>query len=272
MTFYKPYLLVMLLFISNCMLAQQNNDICYIMLVSGDVSSGNNYLEKGDTVSLNRLSSLSFSNKAYLTLYNKQFGTFKFTQTLTNKLKKESFNYSDFFSEIIGINNDKIPLSSRGDCECFNFSCFYSNSLINNKILLIDEIIFKSERRILTDYFVQFTDRGITYNRFLKNINEAYVISKDLFKLNDSSLFSFDTTAYLCARYQVNGNNQFEIICDLDFSIVRVADIESLYKTYNQILSGMDKKQVYEEFINAVYKTYGKPNLCQVNKIIGYED
>ena len=252
-----------------------HQNICYVTFVNGNIyKNGMTRLIKKDTLSLVDLSKLKFENQsAFLAIYNSDYGSIKINQEQSKRLQKHSESMVDYLAELLEIKGLNIPLSSRGDCNCVNpQSCFFADSLINDKVLLIDSLTFQTDAtRGMPEgamYFVQFKTGGKTYSQKLSSQNGRVILSKQNFIYGDTLLFDFATPATIALLKTVDGKKFTESICKVKFSFVDSDEIYNYYLNLSEAMKGTSAIDVYNEFYESVYYLFGKPDICRLNRII----
>lgn len=272
----KKYLLpfILLLCVKGYNQSTQGS-ICYVTFVNGNIyKDGMTRLIKKDTLSLVSMGKLKFENpSAFLAVYNSEYGSIKINQEKSNHLQKHSESMADYVAELLEIKGLNIPLSSRGDCNCINpQSCFFTDSLINDKVLLIDSLTFQTDASEGNTegamYFVQFKTGGKTYSQKLLLQNGKVIISKHNFIYCDTLRFDFATPALIGLLKTVNGIKHSETICKVKFSIVDSDEIYNYYLSLSEAMKGKSSIELYNEFYKSVYSIFGKPDKCRLNRII----
>lgn len=249
--------------------------ICYVTFVSGNIYTAKYAkLAKKDTLSLLSLGNLKFENPtAFLALYNPDYGSVKINQAQSKRLQKHSESMVDFVQELLEIKGKNIPLYSRGDCNCINpQSCFFTDTLINDKVLLLDSLTFQTDDAVIKSegamYFVQFKTEGKTYSQKLAFVNGIVTITKQNFIYKDTLLFNFETPATIGLLKTIEGVKHTESIAKVKFSFVYPDALLNYYQNLTEAMKGASQIDIYNEFCESVYSLFGKPDTCRLNKLI----
>jgi hypothetical protein len=253
----------------------QLDGVCYVTSVKGDVREDDQKIKAGDTLSYQRIKNLvSNSKKGLVTFYHPTAGSFRvYTSNLHTETHREGA--IDFAAELLKMKGKSVPLSSRGTCDCaFLRDCLYTDSGINQALLLTDTISFPREEDVADSlfYFLQLkTATGIISNRLRSNKENIMITQYDL-NFNGYNYGDSDSEIILGKCKFLNGKKTFVMVSSLRFTVASPSFLISYYQALQNAMKNYPAKDVFEIYYRDIYLYYGKPAACQLKKIIGYTD
>jgi hypothetical protein len=273
----KEILIILLTIICLTVYSQpKQKEVCHVTHCSGIIrKQGNIILKINDTIALSNLCSLKFETKeAYVAIFSYTYGCIKIGEKEAIRLYPYKNNLSGLVAELLSIKGTTVPLYSRGDCKCLNLnSCFSTDALLNNKVLVFDSVMFQIDPAICPGnencrYFIQFFANQKKFSRILKMENGIVTIKKSDFFYNDSIYFDFETPASIGIIKSSKGKNQVQAVCDVRFNFCDSKEVYNYFFVLQNLMRGYSPGDIYDEFTRSVYSIYGKPDLCSLNKLI----
>jgi hypothetical protein len=247
------------------------NSIGYVTYVKGEVRKSNDsVINSGDTIKLKSIKGLKYVTQgSMVAYYHPSIGNLRLSSVaMAGHDSQESFG--EFLAHLFKIKEKRIPLASRGDCVCASpASCFYVDTSINDKILIIDSLSFLPDPSL---YEVERAYYFLQYNKEVKRlrINNGYVqITPQDLMFKDSAINEGETPSLKLCMYKLNfGIASAQFITYVKFKISCTNEIKEYYKTLQKALNPDDTKELYDIFCSGVYSIWGKPNECQMNHIV----
>ena len=264
----------------------QDNSICNITFVKGDVRKNwGKKINSGDTLKFKDIQTLNFiSDGSLVNLYHPILGSFRLNKNeMIGADAHESF--LTFLTHLLKIKEKKISLSSRGECQCMSAqSCFYTDTAINNKILLLDSLTFAADQSIYESeaayYFLQckrdgkfiIKDKKIVTNKLKINDGIVSINRPDVIFL-DSSMYNPDTDDLILGLFQLkDGQRMTSLVVNLKIELANAEELLKYYSILQNAMDGKDTREVFEIFCQDVYLYFGKPNLCVIKNLINYSN
>ena len=242
-------------------------EVCHVTHINGIIRKpGNLIIAKNDTVLLANLGKLKFETKdAFVAIFSFTYGCVKIGQNEALRLNTHKDNFLILAAELMEIKGTTVPLYSRGDCKCLNpNSCFTTDTLLNNKVLAFDSIMFHIDPAISNEiencvYFTQFV---VGQKKFTK-----YLTMKNSILITAASLLLFT----ISCKKDTDGNKGkqlIDVVSKVRFNFCEAKDVYDYYLVLQNLMRGYSTPEIYNEFTRSVYSIYGKPDLCCLNKLI----
>ncbi len=265
------YLVFFLIFLSSAYSQEQPNT-CFVLFVKGEIKKPSGLkLIQGDTVSSVDLASLSFETPgAKANLFENSVGTFQIMKGQIISSSKKGEKFFAFLSHLLKIKGHPVSLSSRGDCNCVTpQACFIPDTNLNDKVLLIDELSFRADdaavKAEMATYYINYNGKK---NLLKINDGSVHIRIPDLV-FKDTAFNNGETPDLIIGLYLKNGSGTFnDLIAKLKFNIVPDSVLSTYYKTLRFASGESDLIKLKQAFVNDVYLYFGKPNECQIDKII----
>ena len=262
-----------LLLVSNfiCFGQTNENSVCFVLNVKGDIWKPiDTKLKTGDTLLFKNISTLFFGdNSSSITIFEPTLGSFKIGKNeMIEREKHESL--LDFIRHLFKIKGKQIPLSSRGECSCITASsCFYTDSVINKKNLLVDSLMFE------IDNFLFESEIGFYYLQFKKekkrlriNNGVVYITPEDL-QFKDETFKIDESPEVILGIYRLrNGEGVSTLVTKIRFYVESADILREYYKALKTAMRGSNLKEIFDVFSADVYMYFGKPSVCLIEKII----
>lgn len=249
----------------------QDNDVCFVLYVKGEVkkSSGISVV-KNDTILFKDIPNLDYKTEnCCVNIFHPTLGTFQLTKSAIIK-SQEHKSFIDFLLHLLKTKGNKISLSSRGSCVCLTpRACFYSDTAVNDKILLVDSLSFEADEILLSAekgfYFLQYKNRS----KKLRIIDGNVILSPSDFVFKDTSFSEGETPEMAIGLYvSKDGTASFNLVANVKFNLVPDSVLTIYYQSLKTAMNEPDLKKVYDSFSQDVYLYFGKPTECQLEKII----
>ena len=264
---------ILFFFICSDALSQiDDNAICHVFNVKGEIRKPNDsIIAAGDTLLFKGVKNLKFiSNGSMITLYERKEGSFRISKAeFENRTEHESIGH--FILHFLKIKGRKVPLSSRGDCTCLTpKSCFDTDTLINDKNLLVDSLSFAADESL------EKADKGFYFIRYGKRPGKPLLVINGYIRLTindfifkDTSFIVGETPEFTIGLYTLNNETAItKLVANVKFNIVSEVELSSYYKALKAAMKDTDFRDVEDVFRQDVYQFFGKPTDCQIKKII----
>lgn len=265
----KNFLLI-LVALGTCIILSAQTNNWHVVNLTGKVSLNGYELHFGDSISISQIKHVILLNDASaITLCHPDSGVVRYNLEAFEKFTaaESERGFSDALADLLGFKYNYQELKSRGDCKCINpLDCLLPNSEISEWTILSQPIEFSSHTIGKGVFFVQFENEGETFNKFLEQKAENVSIDKDVFLLNDSTYFNFETPAFIGFISDKNASSSPEVICSVKFNILNEEQIEKHLLLNKQVLQGLPQDRIQEEIMYSLYASFGKPNWCYVEK------
>lgn len=244
------------------------DEVCHILYVQGNVWRNNNQLQSSDTISFKHLEKLRFDKGSFLTIFNSNVGTIKLTESNCSTLKYENNNFADFVKSLAGIKGERVSLYSRGECTCVGIEpCFFNDKNISSNILLFSEFSFEPTADVQKIYFIQFENNGKLVNEYLETRGKKQVIKKEMFLKHTDYQNLKQVQVTLGSYYVANDKKIFESLSEFIVLIYDENEIKQYLKSLVKVNQGMSRDLILDEFYYGVYRTFGKPDKCEIERL-----
>jgi hypothetical protein len=249
----------------------EENSIVYVTYVKGEVRKPNDsVINSGDTIKLKSVKGLKYITPgSMVAYYHPLIGNLRLSSVaMAGHGNHESFG--EFLAHLFKIKEKRIPLASRGDCVCASpASCFYVDTSVNDKILILDSLSFLPDPSL---YEVEKAYYFLQYNKETKRlrINNGYVqITPQDLLFKDYIMNEGETPTLKLCLYKLNfGISSAHFISNVKFKVSSTNEIKEYYRTLQKALNPDDSKEFYDIFCSGVYAIWGKPNECQINRLV----
>jgi hypothetical protein len=251
--------------------SQQASSACWVLYVKGEIKKpAGQKLMQGDTVSLIDLPSLKFETiGAVVNFYETSAGSFRMTaDEIIAPKGHESFFI--FLKHLLKIKGQPVSLSSRGECNCLTpYSCFFTDTSLNDKVLLCDKLTFKADDLLQKEkqafYFLQYNRQ----KRKLRVVDNYVQLSRSDFVFKDTSFTEGETPLFTIGLYINDGTMEHsDLVANVKFNIVADTVLMNYYKALQQATNETDLLKLKGAFVSDVYLYFGKPMECVIDKII----
>lgn len=257
----------------------QDNMLCFITSLKGNIKTSNNAVIKvGDMIPLSELKKLSFSGiNDTIKFFSKNGNGTAYANTVSSNDTKESF--VAFAKDILKINAQSIALSSRGNgCECpLLDQCIATNHSINDKLLIVDTLFLPANSDLnLYDsccyLLVWKTSHGTFINK-LKMLNGFVFLTKDDLVFNGRYYNENGNETLTLAIYKnFQGNKFINFISNIKPNPVPRSILQGYYETLLKVMRGHTQEEIYQTYYRNIYASLGKPDECSLKKLINYKD
>lgn len=272
------FLIFSLLNITMVLSQAPDGAVCYVAAVKGEIRmTEDKIIMTGDKISISDIPALKYiSDGSQLILFNSTYGSFRLpAKELPVTGAKESL--INFLAHLLKIKGRPVSLSSRGGCECAApQGCFFTDTTLNDKVLMVDSLSFIADELLSAAktgfYFLQYNmkDRKPLRKKLKIENGVVYITPKDL--IFEDSIFKEGETAELVLGLYIKEEEgeSSNLVAHVKFKTVPATILQDYYTALKTAMQGSAPEEIYDEFCRGVYILFGKPNECQLKRIIDY--
>jgi hypothetical protein len=253
----------------------QNNPICVITSVKGDVRRANQVpIRTEDTIALNSIRSLRNYGMEYgmVTFYNSEKKSSGRLYVRGAKVPQEQDGLFEFVDDVLVAKSKTFPSGYRGECSCLLIEkCLETDPDINDKLLVFDSLSFPAKSNINADscfYFLQWKNKG----RLSLSNGDVILTGDDLYF--NGNYYNENGDGNLSLGYcRITGRQRtYDMICSLKINLMAGSTLVEYFTALRKAMQGSELKDVYETYYKDLYVFFGKPDQCRLKKLIKYSN
>ena len=275
------FLLSILIAVPSLVACAQNNEICIITSIKGDVRRSNQKpVRVQDTISLNSIMDLKYYGHVPGLIYfydNQKKSSARYHVKSALSISQDP-SYFEFVNDILTAKAKTFPYGSRGACTCVIIEeCLSTDPEINQKILIFDTLSFPVESNIQNAdsffYFLQWKNDGKIFNNRLHEFQGDIILTSGDLAFNGKYYNeSGDELLTLGFCKILNGEKKFRVISKVNISLVSSDFLKEYYEALQKGMEGVSSNEIYDAYYKDIYVFFGKPNQCRLKKLINYSN
>jgi hypothetical protein len=163
-----------------------------------------------------------------------------------------------------------VTLATRGNCVCISpVACFFTDTAFNNKNLLLDSVEFEPDNALYeTEKAFYFLQYGKEKKRLRMSDGKVIITQEDIVFKDTSFIQENSPELILGLVKSRNGLTTSTLVTKVSFAMVSMEELAAYYKALRAAMEGESLEKIRETFTTDIYFFFGKPNECQVEKII----